>query len=99
MEDYPYNSFNEQVRRVANLRGYDKPLDNIRHEIKLNGDTDYLRLIVVAADMFNQWMETDVMVRTEPMSPVSGEIDTATCEHCSCTTVRGGGWNCCICGQ
>lgn len=74
MEDYPRNSFNEQVRRVANLRAYEKPLDRIRHEIKLNGDTDYLRLIVVAADMFLAYAPFDLPERGPEPTEVSGEF-------------------------
>lgn len=74
MEDYPHNSFNVHVRRVANARAYEKPIERIRHEIKLNGDTDYLRLLVVAADMFLSYQPFDLPERGPEPTELSGEF-------------------------
>lgn len=45
--------FEAKVRRIAQLRSYDVPLEQIAHETNTHGDD--LRLLVVAADMYRSW--------------------------------------------
>jgi len=75
MEDYPRNSFERHVQRTAHMRHYGKTLDRIEHEIKLNHDMTYLRLIVVAADLYATWADEmpEPVIRTEP-EVASGEF-------------------------
>lgn len=75
MENYPHNAFNDQVRRIAGMRAYEKPIEAIRHQIKLNGDTSYLRLLVVAADLFTSWAPFPMPVEPKRFgSSISGEF-------------------------
>jgi hypothetical protein len=66
------DTFNETVRRIANLRAYGMDAEQVTMHVQGTGTE--LRLLVVAADMFLSYAPFDMPERTEPTSPVSGEF-------------------------
>lgn len=66
------DTFNEKVRRIANLRAYDERIDDIAIAVDTFGTE--LRLLIVAADMFLSYMPFDMPERTEPPATMSGEF-------------------------
>ena len=56
------DEFNEKVRRIANLKAYDQPIE----------EAD--RLLIVAGELYLSYMPFDLPERIEPPATVSGEF-------------------------
>jgi hypothetical protein len=75
MEEYPLNMFNEQVRRAANLRAYEKPLEAIEHQLKMRSHRDYFRLVMAAVDLYLTYAPFDMPNEPERAGmEISGEF-------------------------